>query len=377
MKILKICLLSITILPLIAGSVFAGTVPPDSTIFPGIMGKQLIDSLRVHYTANTNLTYAIAKDTLFAHIDCINDTLRCIYGGFKIWMDPTTTDPSQYAEARQINCEHSWPQSLGAENYPPEGDLHHLFPSYDVINSVRSSYPFREIIDSETERWYINNTYQTTKPTSNIDQYTEIDIGTTAYNGRCEIKEINKGNIARAQYYFFTIWKSQYLSIQPDSSWWMSEKDDLYQWHCIDIADQVEINRTKHIALRQENKPNPFVLDSTLIRRAYFPTLGVTGNPQTNIADKNRLFQNSPNPFKKRTIISYSLSSPGQARLEIYNLLGQSVRTIEVNKPTADRYELEWNGKDQDGRMLPPGIYFYRLSVKGKTVDLKRMIMLK
>ena len=42
-------------------------------------------------------------------------------------------------------------------------------------------------------------------------------------------------------------------------------------WHELDPADENEIERTWHIAPYQQNKPNPFILDETLIIRAYFP----------------------------------------------------------------------------------------------------------
>ncbi|HBE73330.1 MAG TPA: hypothetical protein DDW31_04465, partial [candidate division Zixibacteria bacterium] len=348
----------------------------DSTIFPGLTGKQLCDSLRARYTANTNLGYNTAKDTLFAHIDCHNDTLRCIYGGFKIWMDPATSDPSQYAEARNINCEHSWVQSRGASNYPQQSDMHHLFPSYDVINSARSSYPFNEIPDSETERWYVNNTNQTNIPSSNIDDYTEIDFGSTAWNGRCEIREINKGNIARAQYYFFTIWRTTYLATDPDSVWWMSEKDDMYQWHCVDPADQAEITRTRRIALRQENKPNPFVLDSTLIRRAYFPNMGVEGGPGA-LASGARLLGNVPNPFQGSTVILYSLPGPGRAEVVIYNVLGLEVARLAASSSGQGERSIAWNARSSGGQPQPPGIYFYQLKVGGVPAATRRMLLVR
>jgi hypothetical protein len=253
--------------------------------------------------------------------------------------------------------------------------MHHLFPSRDVINSARSSYPFREIPDSETERWYINDTYQTSIPSSNIDGYTEIDLGTTAWNGRCEIRESNEGNIARAQYYFFTIWRSQYLATEPDSAWWMSEKEDLYQWHCTDAADQAEITRTKRIALRQENKPNPFILDSTLIRRAYFPDMGVeglTGSPAAGA----RLLGNRPNPFTGSTNILYSLAAPAGVEVVIFNVLGLEVARL-MPPSSAGSHSISWNARDSRGKPQPPGIYFYQLRINGQTAATRKMAVVK
>ncbi len=366
MKNLKLCLLAISVTLSTLGLVFAGTVPPDSTIFPGQTGATLRNSLISAYKSTANLGYDAGRDTMYGVIDKLNDSLECVYSGYKIYMQPGQ-DPSTWAYDHDINCEHSWPQSLLSSG-TAVSDLHHLFPTDIEVNGARDNNPFAEIPDNLTTIWYYNNTTTSAIPSSNINLYAENRSNTVF-----EPREAQKGNTARAMYYMLTFWQSNYI----DSTWWTGQRDILYAWHASDPADAREIARTKKIATYQQGKVNPFVLDSTLIRRAYFPALGVADNPPINIADKNRLFQNRPNPFKERTIISYTLSSPGQAQIEIYNLLGQAVKMIKADKPTPGRYEFEWNGTDQAGRILPPGVYFYRLSVKSKTVDLKRMMLLK
>ncbi len=372
MKYFKISLLLISAQLLSAGFVFAGTVPPDSTIFPGQTGITLINSLISAYKSTTNLGYNLGRDTMYGVIDKDStDSLECVYSGYMISMIKTGSyvDSTNRAWAlhNDINCEHTWPQSKLSSS-TAEADLHHLFPTEMLVNSDRGNYPFGDIVDNQATYWYRNNIRTTTIPSSNIDEYAEYLSGV-----KFEPREIQKGNTARAMYYVLTFWQQNFI----DSIWWTGQRDVLYSWHVNDPADAREIARTKKIATYQQGKVNPFVLDSTLIRRAYFPALGVTGKPQINIAGRNRLYQNKPNPFRDRTIISYSLSSPGQARIEIFNLLGQAVRTIDANEAASGRYELEWNGADQAGRMLPPGVYFYRLSVENITIDLKRMVMLK
>ncbi|MBU1356828.1 MAG: endonuclease [Candidatus Edwardsbacteria bacterium] len=366
MKSFKISLLIISAQLFSAGFIFAGTVPPDSTIFPGQTGATLRNSLISSYKSTSNLGYDVGRDVMYGEIDKLNDSLECVYSGYKIYMDPNQ-DPSTWAYDHDINCEHTWPQSRLSSS-TAVSDLHHLFPTEVQVNGDRGNYPFGDIVDNQANYWYRNNVRTSTVPSSNIDEYAECLSGV-----KFEPREKQKGNTARAMYYILTFWQLG----DTNDSWWTGQRDVLYAWHVNDPADAREIARTKKIATYQQNKVNPYVLDSTLIRRAYFPSLGVTGKPQINIADRNKLYQNNPNPFRDKTVISYSLASPGQARIEIYNLLGQAVRMIEVNKPASGRYELEWNGADQAGRMLPPGVYFYRLSVNDKTIDLKRMIMLK
>lgn len=59
----------------------AGTVPPDSTIFPGLTGRPLVDSLRKYYKTVTVLSYNTARDKMYGEIDITADSLTCVYSG--------------------------------------------------------------------------------------------------------------------------------------------------------------------------------------------------------------------------------------------------------------------------------------------------------
>ncbi|GEM_PF-2749823 len=76
-----------------------------------------------------------------------------------------------------------------------------------------------------------------------------------------------------------------------------------------------------------------------------------------------QLEQNYPNPFNPSTAISYQLPAVSRVRLEIYNLLGQKVRTLVDQQQPGGRYTVEWNGRDENGSEVSSGVYFYRLSV--------------
>ncbi len=88
------------------------------------------------------------------------------------------------------------------------------------------------------------------------------------------------------------------------------------------------------------------------------------------------LSQNYPNPFNPSTTISYSLRQSGEVELSIFNALGQTVRTLVNGTKTAGEYSLTWNGRDDAGRLLSSGPYFYRLRV-GEAVQTRRMLFLK
>lgn len=94
--------------------------------------------------------------------------------------------------------------------------------------------------------------------------------------------------------------------------------------------------------------------------------------------DEYILSQNYPNPFNPQTDINYSLPVAGAVRLTVYNLLGQRVASLVNEFQQAGNYRASWNGRDEFGKLLSSGIYFYNLNVdNGKFSKTKKMLLLK
>jgi len=90
------------------------------------------------------------------------------------------------------------------------------------------------------------------------------------------------------------------------------------------------------------------------------------------------LNQNYPNPFNPLTNISFNLSNESKVDLNIYNIRGQKVRVLADDEVRSSGYQnIQWNGKDENGRKVGSGIYFYKLDVDDTTVDVKKCILLK
>jgi hypothetical protein len=88
------------------------------------------------------------------------------------------------------------------------------------------------------------------------------------------------------------------------------------------------------------------------------------------------LFPNYPNPFNSSTIISYQLPLDAKTRLDVFNVIGQKVVTLVEAFQKAGRYQSVFDGKDQTGRALPSGVYFYRLEA-GSFVRVNKMVYAK
>ncbi len=89
-----------------------------------------------------------------------------------------------------------------------------------------------------------------------------------------------------------------------------------------------------------------------------------------------RLEQNYPNPFNPTTSISFSLQNPGPARLSIYNLKGQLVKTLLDGDAAGGRHTLTWNGTDAANAPVSSGLYFYSLDHAGQT-QIRKMLLMK
>jgi len=88
----------------------------------------------------------------------------------------------------------------------------------------------------------------------------------------------------------------------------------------------------------------------------------------TSTLHEFELMHNYPNPFNQATAIAYQLAASGRVRLAVYNIRGELVAVLFEGTRQAGTYTATWSGMDDLGRMLPSGVYFYRLS----TPDLSK-----
>jgi hypothetical protein len=99
---------------------------------------------------------------------------------------------------------------------------------------------------------------------------------------------------------------------------------------------------------------------------------------QDVVPDKpaDRLFQNFPNPFSSRTTIAYTKAAEGAVEISIFNVEGRRVQTLVSEDRAPGRYVLVWDGRDQSGVPVAPGLYFCRFKT-GDGLSSKKMLKLK
>ena len=88
------------------------------------------------------------------------------------------------------------------------------------------------------------------------------------------------------------------------------------------------------------------------------------------------LSNNYPNPFNPTTTIGYAIPGQGVVSIDVYDILGQRIKTLVHKSMPAGYYEVNWDGRDQYGRVVSSGIYFYTLNT-GSSMIVKRMLLIK
>ncbi|MCK4546144.1 MAG: right-handed parallel beta-helix repeat-containing protein [Candidatus Eisenbacteria sp.] len=106
-------------------------------------------------------------------------------------------------------------------------------------------------------------------------------------------------------------------------------------------------------------------------------TLTGTADVSLDAPTRLSLGENFPNPFNPGTTIGYDLPAPGgPVTLAIYDVRGRLVRTLVDQHVAPGRHEAYWDGKGDDGKIVPSGIYFYHLSTP-QGVRHRKAVMLK
>ena len=102
----------------------------------------------------------------------------------------------------------------------------------------------------------------------------------------------------------------------------------------------------------------------------------IAASPQPT-QNAERLLSAAPNPFTPRTTLSFVVDAPGNAELDIVDVSGRLVRHFIEAGAKPGQHMVEWDGKDELGRRLAAGTYFYALKLNGHTVGSQKAVLLQ
>lgn len=86
------------------------------------------------------------------------------------------------------------------------------------------------------------------------------------------------------------------------------------------------------------------------------------------------LFENYSNPFNTLTNIKYLIAKAGHVELKVCNFSGQLINTLVDRQEKAGSHVVEWDGRDDEGKQVSSGIYFYCLKAGAYKGIKKRVV---
>jgi hypothetical protein len=94
-----------------------------------------------------------------------------------------------------------------------------------------------------------------------------------------------------------------------------------------------------------------------------------------NIYPATSLKKIYPNPFKNQTTIRYNVTKPSQISIKIYNCLGSEVKTLTNQYQKSGAYSITWDGKDNNRKTVPVGIYICNIRNANNIYNSNLMII--
>ncbi|MDG1675317.1 MAG: endonuclease [Flavobacteriales bacterium] len=252
------------IVAIVSVAAYAQPAPPSGVY---------LEDLRVWLKSNwyngyhSSLGYNEGRRQMYGYTDILSDgNIEGIYTGFQ-QAGGFVTYPNP------INAEHIVPQSFFGSSEPMRSDIYILRPAHGSANSARSNSPFAEVNDNQAQWYGVNgNSY-----TSTGNQPANSDNWSEGSGSSWEPRESKKGDVARAVFYFYTMYPNEGTSITA-----CGDLATLYNWHVNDPPDAAEISRNTKINQVQGNK-NPYVEFPELVYSAWLydgtppPTDDTTG----------------------------------------------------------------------------------------------------
>jgi len=338
----------------------------------GLHGYALLVALHNIIKGHTSLTYSSTAQA-FEHTDKrpdgnVWDVYSYVPGG---------TPPYEYAfgplgsggsEGIAYNREHSFPQSwFGGSVLPMYSDLWIIYPTDSKVNSERANYPYGKV---GTASWTSENGTKLGNCVS------------PGYGGTCfEPIDGYKGDLARSQFYVATRYFNEDASWPGGASTSKSQllpwaADQYLAWSVADPVSWKERVRNAAIYEYQHNR-NPFVDHPEFVSAIYDSSNAVDVGGGHAEPPAVALQEAAPNPFHTTTTLIYDLPRAACVTLRVYDLSGRRVRALVAgDTQSAGRHVATWDGRNDAGESIAPGLYFARLEAAGAR-DVRRVLRIE
>ncbi|MCO4782539.1 MAG: endonuclease [Candidatus Cloacimonetes bacterium] len=307
-------------------------IPERYKNLQGVKGEELLKQLHELTGKNyKSFDYRSAKKHMYDVVDNKNKKVFTLYSN-----KYANGSNGQYNESGDangdgkrrdfVNCEHTWPQSGFRKALPMRSDIHHLYPTFSRANSMRGHMPFGYVGNAKR---YSNN------------------LGSKASDIMFEPADVVKGNVARAQFYFYTRYydyKAGIFQNNDRDEYWTNQIDTLLKWNREDPPDEWEISRNNHIEKYQGNR-NPFIdhyqFADLIGRSAFVKDQSNSGSSDNNDSGNDNGSDNGEDQTPDQPPVDDSTSPIGDidARYEaVKNLKGKELFSA-LHRLTGENYK--------------------------------------
>jgi len=224
----------------------------------------------------------------------------------------------------------------------------YLGPTFSFLNSARTAFPNKPLIDTEFGFW-------------------------SSENGTTEAEQVNVFNQTFSAFKYHTPYDisgtENPSGTLMGTTWWC-----IFDWY----QYKPKKNGWQTMGLVSMDRKTEKQVAGTL-RNAYLPFAsrdGILVDVKENfeiLPNQFSLKQNFPNPFNPETVIGYQLPVQSRVTLKVYDILGREVTTLVNEFLQPGTYNSQFSIRNSQ---LPSGVYFYQLKA-GNFLETKKMILLK
>jgi len=287
-------------------------------------------------------------------------------------------DPAHYTTTKTLPINYYFANGVSqtiylASEFPQQGYITKLIYQFsyvegDADRDIPAGVPVQIFMAHTTASAFMSE--NSWIPTSN---FTQVYNGALPVNGVRDTRNIEI-SITPFNYQGGNLVVMTYRPWQePDGNWYSN-----FEWVCSEfgtdrtIADQSDSDRLSLTNFR-DAKPFP------LIPLTVFVINTDGSQAEGDVVDTQKvttLMPNYPNPFNPTTTISFYNATSGHVLVEVFNILGQRVKTLVNDNLSAGSHSTVWNGEDQSGKSVGSGVYFYKMTTDGYS-ETKKMLLMK
>lgn len=264
----------------------------------------------------TSMSYNVARDNMYGSIDNVNGDVECVYTG-----RTATFNTRPGANNNSFNCEHTFPQGFFNSGSPMRSDIHHLFPTDVNSNSQRGNLQFGVVIGNPS--W--------------------SEGGSKKGNGVFEPRDAQKGQVARALFYFVVRYEDYSNHVQ-------GQEAILRTWFDQYPPIAKDIDRNNDIAALQNNR-NPFVDYPQLLKRI----TKIAGNSTAVKVKGLYVSRNTVDMTGKTdsTLYTISVMNTGNDIVNLTNFRISNTTNFDFTNAQSDRALLPGEGFEITLRVTP------------------------